>query len=118
MHALLRIAFVLGLVVGYAGCGSKSSTPAKTNTVSSGNPITAPLDYVGAAGKAKVTAEKVIDTTSLARQIQMFYAAEGRYPADLAEMVREKYMPNIPPPPAGMRYEYNAANGEVKLLRK
>ena len=101
-----------------SGCGPKKDPSPTANSTSSQNPISAPLDYVGAVGKAKVSAEKVIDTASLARQIQMFYAAEGHYPADLAELVREKYMPSIPPAPHGMKYAYNPATGEVKILKQ
>ncbi len=102
------------------GCDTKTKVETKnTNqtSYSSGNPLTAPLDYIGTVGKAKVTAEKVIDTASMARSIQMFYAAEGRFPTDLQEMVKEKYIPIVPPTPPGMKFAYDSVTGDLRIVK-
>ncbi len=103
------------------GCDSKKKQETKNppeNSYSSGNPLTAPVDYIGTVGKAKGTAEKVIDTASMSRHIQMFYAAEGRFPTDLKELVKEKYIPNVPPAPHGMKFFYDSATGDFKIVKE
>lgn len=115
VHGLALAAFVCG-----AGCGQKSSEqkPAPTNQAGGGNPLTAPVDYLGAAAQAKKVSEKTVDLASLRQAIQLFYAQEDRYPRDLQELVNEKYLGALPPPPAGMQFKYNPANGEVSLVPK
>src|SRR4029079_5602353 len=77
-----------------AGCSKKETATANaTNeTASSGNPITAPVDYLGAVAKAKHHSEKVIDTASVNGAIQKFYAMEDRFPRDLDELVSQHYL--------------------------
>ena len=103
-----------------AGCGDSSSngTAAKkdTNSSSSGNPVTAPVDYLGAVAKAKKTSVKVADIASVNQAIQMFKTEEDRYPKDLNELISKGYIPALPAPPYQMKYQYNAASGEVKII--
>jgi len=101
-----------------AGCGKKQSEPATkaTNTTATGNPVTAPVDYLGAVGRAKRVSEKVADLAPVKQAIQMFQAAEDRYPKDLAELVKSGYLPAQPKAPTGMKFKYDAASGEVKLV--
>jgi hypothetical protein len=122
---LLILSLAVIAAVLYCGCGKKEATPTAdqtqtktgTNAASSGNPITAPVDYVGAVGQAKKHAEKVVDTVSLNQAIQLFYAQEDRFPKDLQELVTTRYLPSIPPAPYGMKYDYDAKLGQVKVVR-
>ncbi len=99
------------------GCKKEAATtPAKTNETASGNPITAPVDYLGAVAKAKKFSEKTIDTTSLNQAIQLFYANEDHFPKDLNEVVAKHYVSAIPTPPQGMRWDYNPKTGEIKMV--
>jgi len=111
-----------------AGCGGKesaqkptgtnqpSANPARTNQASA-NPLTAPLDYVGALGQAKRVSEKVVDTAALNQTIQLFYAQEDRFPKDLNELVTMRYLPSLPKPPYGMKFEYDARLGQLKVVK-
>jgi len=111
----LLFVFTLGL----GGCGKKEGAANSKTTnapVASGNPITAPVDYLGAVAKAKRLSEKTIDTASLNQTIQLFQASEGRLPKDLNELVTEKYLPRLPDAPYGMKIIYNPANGQVKVV--
>ena len=103
------------------GCGEKSAPPAtakkvETQNNSSGNPITAPVDYLGAVAKAKKTSISVVDAASLKRAIDMFKQEEERYPKDLNELVAKQYMPALPAPPYQMKYQYNPATGDLKVV--
>jgi uncharacterized lipoprotein YehR (DUF1307 family) len=113
------IAVIISALV-LAGCGQKeqTSTTKSTNAAASGNPVTAPVDYLGAVAKAKKTSEKTIDTVSLNKAIQLFQVEEGRYPKDLNELVTEKYLTKLPEAPYGMKIVYDATKGEVKVVPK
>lgn len=105
-----------------AGCGdSKQSdaTPATNTAAAPGeNPLNAPADYLGGMVKAKNAAVKTVDTASLNQAVQLFNAQEGRYPKDLQELVTENYLPRLPEAPTGMKLSYDAARGEVKVVRQ
>jgi hypothetical protein len=99
----------------FAGCGNKDSSAPATNA-SSGNPITAPVDYLGAAAKAKNMADKTVSTLGINQAIQLYQAQEGELPKTLNDLVAKQYVPSIPPPPAGMKYDYNPQTGAVKVV--
>jgi len=106
------------------GCSdNKSDKPVggatnATSSASSGNPLTAPVDYLAAAGRAQQTATKVIDTTSVDKAIQLFNVDKGRNPKDLNELVQEKYLPQVPTPPYGTKLVYDANAGTVKIVKQ
>ena len=102
------------------GCGEGSHKPGQpTNSAAGGNsPLSAPADYVGALGKAQQAAVKTVDTTSLNQAIQLFNVEHGRNPKDLNELVEEKFIPKIPAAPYGMKLEYDAAAGKVKVVKQ
>ena len=108
------------------GCGGDSSSSpsttnspgtATTNASSSGNPLTAPVDYLGAVGKAQRDAMKTVDTASLDKSIQLFHVEQGRYPKSLEELVEKKFIPSIPPAPFGMKLQYDATSGKVSVVK-
>jgi hypothetical protein len=103
--AMLATAFL-------AGCGDKNSTPTPAGT----NAADA-TGYLDTLVQAKKTADKTIDATFLNQEVQLFYAQEGRFPKDLAELV-PKYIPQIPAAPAGSKITYDAVKGEVKVVKE
>lgn len=102
-----------------AGCGgdNKDMTGESTNAASggAGNPLTAPVDYVGAVGAAHKQAQQVVDTTTLQRAVQAFQAGEDRLPESLEELVSSGYMPRLPEAPPGTRFNYDPRTGRVTL---
>jgi hypothetical protein len=46
----------------------------------------------------------------------MFHAQEERFPRDLNELVQKRYIPAVPAPPPGMRFDYNPQTGELKIV--
>jgi len=100
-----------------SGCGkSDSPPPSGAAKPSSGNPITAPVDYLGAAAQAQKKSIKTLDEAGLNQSVQLFYAQEGRYPKTLNELVSPNYLPRLPSPPPGMKFDYNPATGQVKVV--
>jgi hypothetical protein len=114
-----HVTFLLGVsLVLLSGCGKKeAAAPAATNA-SSGNPLTAPVDYLGAVAKAKQVAEKQVDLASVNRSIQLFNAQEDRFPRDLNELVTKRYLPALPALPPGTRFAYNPQTGDLKILKQ
>ncbi len=119
----MKTQLCLLLVAGFslAGCGRKEEAPPPKPTnapAASGNPLTAPVDYLGAVARAKQNAEKTIETVSLNQAVQQFSVQEGRYPKDLNELVTARYLPSLPRPPYGMKIEYNPKTGEVTVVKQ
>jgi len=110
----------LGASLLLVGCGQSTEKPAQpTNGAAGGStPLSAPADYVGALGKAQQLAVKTVDTTSLNQAIQMFNVENGRNPKDLNELVEKKFVPSIPAAPYGMKLEYDAVAGKVKVVKQ
>jgi hypothetical protein len=117
---MMKVFTFLFLLAGFfvVGCGKKETPPAQpTNApaTASGNPLTAPVDYLGAVAKAKKVADKTVGAAGFNQAIQMFQASEGRLPKTLNELVPD-YLPSLPAPPAGMKYDYNPATGQFKVV--
>ena len=100
-----------------SACKKEQPNPATTNAPSaSGNPLNAPADYLGEVVKARNSAEKTVDTVGINQAVQLFQVQEGRLPKNLNELVTKKYVGSIPPPPAGMKYDYNPQTGQLKIV--
>ena len=110
------------IAFGMVGCGKNDPVPAPKATnaapAAKQNPLTAPVDYLGAVGRAKHVAEKTVDLASVNQAIQIFNAQEDRFPKDLNELVTHHYLQAIPPAPPGMQLAYNPATGELRMLKR
>ena len=119
--AIMSKSFILLIAVAglCVACKKNKDTSAAANNPpasSSGNPVTAPVDYLGAVGKAKRSADATLETASINKAVQSFYVQEGRFPKDLKELNRPGYLPQMPQPPPGMKFDYNPQTGEVKVV--
>jgi hypothetical protein len=99
----------LGLAGWLTGCGEQCCPP---ETHSATN---APAGYLQNAAASQQQAVKTVDLTALNKAIQLFQVQEGRLPKDLDELVAQKYIPEIPLPPVGMKLSYNVTQGTVSL---
>jgi hypothetical protein len=118
-YPVMRISLIPLLMAGFllSGCGKSEPQPAG-KPANSGNPLTAPVDYLGAAAQAQKKSMKTLDEVGLNQAIQMFNVSEGRYPKDLNELVNPSYLSKLPTPPPGMKFDYNPATGQVKVVPK
>lgn len=111
------VALLLSAVVALgSGCGKKEEPQKPKEGTSSGNPLTAPVDYLGAVGKAKTTVTKNLDLANVAQAIKMFEAAEERLPKNLNELVEKGYLPKLPVAPQGLKLTYDATTGQIKMV--
>jgi hypothetical protein len=116
----MKIPFLLMIGVAFclSGCGDQKSGGGSETNTASGNPLTAPVDYLGAVGKAQQHAIKTVDVASITQAVQMFHAEHQRYPKDLNELVNEKFLGKIPDAPYGMKIDYDATTGQVKVVKQ
>ncbi len=122
----LRSLAVIAAAVAMIGCGKKepakesATTPQSFNAAisnnTSGNPLTAPVDYLGAVAKGQQTAVKTIDVSVLKQAIMLFHEAEDRYPSDLNELVKLGHIRELPKAPYGIRLDYDPKTGTVKAV--
>ena len=106
------------LAIGLCSCGgstdkAKNKKPEKDESASSGNPLTAPVDYIGAVGKAKKSSEIKVNLANIQNAVKQFKAVEGRNPKSLSELLTEGYFSRPPRPPRGMKYTYDPKTGQV-----
>jgi hypothetical protein len=117
MKKLLLLPMAAGLFL--TGCGDNTSKTAQATNApvryDTGNPLTAPADYLGAVSQAKKYSEKQIDLAYVNEAIQQFNAAEGHYPKDLQEMI-PNYLGKMPVAPFGYKINYDAASGTIKVV--
>jgi hypothetical protein len=110
------------LAVALSGCSRKSEEkPAPTTNTTenaTGNPLTAPVDYLGAVNQAQKHSVKVIDTVQINNAIRQFHAVENRYPKDLNELVTSGYLVRLPRAPRGSRIVYDPTTGQVRVVRQ
>lgn len=117
----MKLAFILSIATALVSIsckeGASSTSPTDTNA-SGSSVITAPVDYLDAAGKAQQHAVKTVDTAALTQAIQLFHVEKGRYPNDLNELVSEKFIPRIPETPHGTTIDYNVATGTFQIVKR
>lgn len=97
------------------GCGDSSQQSKAGAAVS--NAVTAPVEYLGAAGRAKLLAEKTVDLVSVNQAVQMFVAQESRYPKSLDELIEQQFLTQIPKAPYGMKIVYDPQTGRVSVVK-
>ena len=115
----MKAIFFLVLLVGLAflGCKPKPAQPVKP-PAGSENPLDAPGRYGNVLVQAQKQAVKTVDLAGINQAIKMFQATEGRFPKSLDELVSPDYLPRLPDPPQGMKYDYNPQTGELKVVAK
>ena len=116
----MKIFSLFGLLVALVltGCGKEEAPPAPTSPSSGGSALTAPVDYLNAATKAEIKAQKDVDVVGVNKAIDMFASQEGRNPKDLAELVAKGYLRAIPKTPFGTKLEYDAGTGTVTVVKQ
>ena len=111
------------LVVLMSGCGAKEepSAPADASVAgaetatSSGNPLTAPVDYLGALAKAKNSSEVKVGIVSIEGGVRLYEAEHGKAPASLDELIASGELRALPKIPATLKWAYDPASGKVSV---
>jgi hypothetical protein len=114
--SILALGAAAGLLAACNDPTASPGDPAKTGT--SGNPATAPADYLKSAADSQKRAVKTIDKAAINKALETFYVQEGRFPKDLYELVEKGFMKKIPEPPFGMELRYDTNAGVVTIEKK
>ncbi len=112
--------FSLAALPWLVGCGGGSEadsdadqTATETAESTEGNPLTAPVDYLGAVNQAQKTAGKKLSLVGIQQAIQQFQVMEERFPRNLQEVVSSGYIARLPEVPRGQKLVYNPQTGVV-----
>ena len=109
----LSVLFTAVACLCFFGCEKKPTPKASGD---SGNPLSAPADYLGALSKAKKSADKTTSIVGVDQAVKTFFAEEGRFPKSLDELKTKGV--TVPNPPDGMKWDYDPNTGIVKAVRQ
>ena len=98
------------------GACSEQSKP-DLNENSSGNPATAPVDYLGAVNKGRKKAIVDAGLMQVNSAINQFKATNPQPPASLQELINEGLLAELPAVPNGMKWQYNPQTGVALVVR-
>ncbi len=102
------------------GCGSGSeSAPAadeSAKVAEEGNPLTAPVDYLGAVNQAQKSSARKLNLMGIQQAIQQFQIMEDRLPRTLQEVVTSGYISRLPELPKGLSLQYDPRTGVVSQV--
>ena len=104
--------FILGLLGNACGDGDKPDI----NENSSGNPVTAPVDYLGAVNKGRKKAIGEVGLMQVNSALNQFQASNFRPAKSLQELMAEGYLTALPELPAGMKWHYNTETGKASIV--
>ncbi len=112
----LGLVFVAAVL---SGCGRSDSAEGQAQAgPPASNPLSAPVDYLGATAAGKKAAEKTVNLAPVLSALQQFHAAEDRYPAQLQELVQAGFLARVPEAPAGQFLRYDPTDGSVRWVAR
>ena len=99
------------------GCGRPEPVAGKGDAgAPATSPLSAPVDYLAANAAGKKAAERTASLAPVQGALQMFHAAEDRYPGRLQELVEAGFLARVPEAPSGQVLRYNPADGSVRWV--
>lgn len=111
---------LLGLLL-FGGCGDRDETATvpedSTKTAEEGNPLTAPVDYLGAVNQAQKSSARKLNLMGIQQAIQQFQVVEDRLPRSLQEVVSSGYIARLPDLPKGQSLRYDPRTGVVSQVQ-
>lgn len=102
-------------------CGDKSDSAkpgALLTNNGSGNPITAPVDYLGAVNQGRRKAVSQINLNHINQTLQQFALIEGHPAESLQELIKKGYLQSLPVLPKGMELVYDVKLGQVAVTNR
>ena len=102
----------LGLLA--SACGDQPEPDINDN--SSGNPATAPVDYLGAVNKGRKKGISQVGLLQVNSALSTFQASESRPAKSLPELIAAGYLSVLPELPLGMKWQYNPQTGKASIV--
>ena len=112
---MLKMSLAAVMILLTSGCGEPESESEKASETGQ-NPLTAPVDYLGAVANAKKSSEGVLALTTLSKAIQMYQAEEGKLPLNLDELIESGYLPRMPKVPYNTKISYDPESGALDIV--
>ena len=106
--------YILALGLFCSACGDQPEPDLNEN--SSGNPATAPVDYLGALNKGRNRAIINAGLLQVNSGINQFKATSSQPPASLQELISEGLLAELPAVPNGMKWNYNPQTGVAAVV--
>ena len=103
-------------LVGLLGISCSDQPSPDINENSSGNPATAPVDYLGAVNKGR---KKAITDAALIQvngALNQFKASNSRPATSLQELISEGLLRELPALPTGTKWTYNPQTGTASAV--
>ena len=108
---------VLAMCLCLAGCSKADKNPkTQANDNSSGNPATAPVDYLGAVNKGRKKGISQVGLLQVNSALSTFQASESRPAKSLQELIAAGYLRVLPELPLGMKWQYNPQTGKASIV--
>jgi hypothetical protein len=102
------------LVLLGSACGDGANPGINDN--SSGNPVTAPVDYLGTVNKGRKKAIGEVGLMQVNSALNQFQASNFRPAKSLQELMAEGYLTVLPELSAGMKWHYNPQTGKASIV--
>jgi hypothetical protein len=112
---LLNMGVIVLLFIGCGGSAPEKVAEDEGQGSEEGNPLTAPVDYLGAVNQAQNRSADRLALVGLQQAIQQFQAVEDRLPRTLEEVVSSGYIARLPDPPRGQVLVYESSTGKLDL---
>ena len=113
MKVLVAAAIVVALAL--VSCGKKEGSDNL-------NPLNAAGKYGEVMNKAMQKAKNLSSSSDqtmyINNKINVFRRQFGRYPNSLDELVEKEVLDKVPPPPQGMKYQYDPATGKLSVVQQ
>ncbi len=104
---LLAVGFAAALAV--AACSKRSAPPP--------SPGEAGKDYRQMLVRSRSRQAVQMNQTAIQSALQRFQVDLARFPTNLGELVRLKYMDEIPPLPENLAYSYDPVMGGLQIVK-
>ncbi len=110
---------LLCLFLGGCSGGDEAATAPENiaETTKEGNPLTAPVDYLGAVNQAQKSSARKLNLMGIQQAIQQFQVMEDRLPQTLREVVSSGYISRLPEMPKGQSLHYDPRTGVVSQVQ-
>ena len=103
------------LVIGLLSSACSEQSEPDINENSSGNPVTAPVDYLGAVNKGRKKATIDAGLMQVNNALNQYKATNPGPAGSLQELISEGLLTELPSLPNGMKWQYNPKTGEASV---